>query len=100
MASERIVHERGDPDAWICVCGNTPAGGGFYTCDESGNEVEPTEEAWTTGCYVCAECGRIIDQDSREVVGRNVDWKPLPDELFNPKADATAASELPRQAHR
>lgn len=73
MASpEHITHTEGDSDAWVCLCGNTPAADGFYPCDALGNQVEPTPEDWTTGCYVCARCGRIINQTSLEVVSRRV----------------------------
>jgi hypothetical protein len=68
---ERISHEAGNDEAWICLCKNTPSGGGFYPCDEKGNEVEPTEEAWKTGLYVCADCGRMIDFKTLAVMGRN-----------------------------
>ena len=64
-----IKHEGGNDEAWICICDNTPSGGGFYPCDEKGNEVEPVE-GWN-GLYVCADCGRIIEQRSLEVVGQN-----------------------------
>jgi hypothetical protein len=74
---EKISHEAGDRDGWICICKNTPAGGGFYTCDENGNEVEPTNAAWKTGLYVCADCGRIIDFQTLEVVGSNPHPKML-----------------------
>lgn len=67
---ERISAEEGWPDAWICLCGNTPNGDGFDPCDVYGNSVEPTEKEWTTNCYVCCYCGRVIDQDSLEVVER------------------------------
>ena len=71
MASpEHITHAEGDSDAWVCLCGNTPSTEGFYPCDAQGNEVEPTPAEWTTGCYVCAHCGRIINQTSLEVVGQ------------------------------
>lgn len=77
MASpEQIIHADGDPDAWVCLCGNTPAADGFFPCDEHGTEVEPTPEAWTSGSYVCARCGRIIKQDSLAVAGRAVQQKP------------------------
>ena len=66
---EFIIHEAGDRDAWVCICGNTPVGGGFFACDENGNEMEPVK-GWN-GLYVCADCGRIIQYDSLEVVGRN-----------------------------
>jgi hypothetical protein len=59
-----------DPDYWICLCGNTTGEEGFYPCNNQGQEVEPTPEEWTTGCYVCARCGRIIRQSDRAIVGR------------------------------
>lgn len=68
---ETITFEPGDPEAWICICGNMPAAVGFYACDRNGNMVEPTEKDWTTGLYVCDQCGRIIDPDTLAVVGRN-----------------------------
>ena len=71
-SEERISHEPNNPEAWICLCGNKPVGDGFFPCDASGNEVEPTPADWTTGCYACARCGRIIDQKSLAVVGRSV----------------------------
>jgi hypothetical protein len=72
-----ITHDKSDKYAWRCVCGNTPVGCGFYSCDENGNEVEPTEKDWTTDWYVCADCGRMIDQDTLKVVGRNLHPKFL-----------------------
>ena len=74
---ERITHEAGNEEAWVCVCMNTPIRDGFYACDEKGNEVEPTERDWTSGLYVCASCGRIIDPSTLEVVGRNPSPKLL-----------------------
>ena len=65
---ERISHEEGDSDAWVCICKNVPADDGFYPCNERGEEVEPVE-GWD-GLYVCASCGRIINCDTLEVVGR------------------------------
>jgi len=67
--TEFIKRERDDVDAWICICGNAPASDGFYPCDDKGNEIEPTA-AWN-GIYVCLRCGRIIEQGSLRVVGRN-----------------------------
>jgi hypothetical protein len=43
---------------------------GFYPCDAAGADVEPTPEDWTGDTYVCERCGRIIDQDTREIVGQ------------------------------
>jgi len=66
-----ILHEAGNKEAWICICGNTPEEDGFYPCDKDGNEVDPTPQHWKTDWYVCASCGRMIDVDTLEVVGRN-----------------------------
>jgi hypothetical protein len=57
-------------DSWICLCGNTPCAEGFYPCNEHGEQVEPTPEAWATDCYVCDRCGRIIRQNDRQVLGQ------------------------------
>jgi hypothetical protein len=67
-ANERITHEAGNDEAWICICNNTPVSHGFYPCDMTGKEVEPVR-GWE-GLYVCNKCGRIIDQKTLEVVGR------------------------------
>lgn len=66
--NEHINHEKGNPDAWVCLCGNTPSDDGFYPIDESNHEVEPTAEAWKTNQYFCNQCGRVIDQHTLEVV--------------------------------
>jgi hypothetical protein len=73
--SEYIVTEAGDMDAWLCICGNRPDFDGFYACDRDGNEMEPVE-GWED-IYVCARCGRIIKQDSLEVVGQNPHFRLL-----------------------
>ena len=54
---------------FICTCGNTPMISGFVPCNEKGEEVEPTPEEWTTNCYVCGECGNIIEQKTLEILG-------------------------------
>ena len=69
--TERIAHEPHNEDGWICLCGNVPCNDGFYTCDANGNEVEPIASEWTSGLYVCAACGRMIDPHTLEVRGRN-----------------------------
>src|SRR4029453_7518688 len=38
----------------VCLCGNTPLAEGFYPCKEQGEQAQPTPEAGTTDCYVCA----------------------------------------------
>ena len=76
-AKEHITHEPGNEEAWICICRNTPSDVGFYACDEKGNEMEPSIGSDWDGLYVCADCGRIIKQDTLEVVGVNPNPKFL-----------------------
>jgi hypothetical protein len=76
--SEHITTEKSDPDAWHCICGNTPGSDGFFPCDENGNEMEPSKGSGWDGLYVCARCGRIIKQDTLEVIGRNEQHARLP----------------------
>ena len=58
-------------DAWVCACGNTPNGDGFYSVDPGGNWIEPlVDSAWDGKRYGCASCGRIVDQDTLEIVGQ------------------------------
>ena len=69
--TEHITYEPEDKDAWVCICGNMPPTDGFYPCDEQGNVVEPTIDGpWDGVRYVCNRCGRIINQDTLEVVGQ------------------------------
>jgi hypothetical protein len=77
QSREYISNEPGWEDAWVCICRNTPTGGGFYPCDKDGNEMEPTIESNWDNLYVCADCGRIINQETLEVVGRNPNPKML-----------------------
>ena len=73
---ERITHEQGNDEAWICICGNRPDYDGFFPCDQTGNEMEPLKDLWKD-LYVCGKCGRIINQTSLEVIGRNPHFKRL-----------------------
>lgn len=66
----RKRRERWDRDAWICVCGNTPCGAGFYECDSGGRHVEPVEGQWDGRLYLCNGCGVIIDGATLTVMGR------------------------------
>jgi hypothetical protein len=69
---EFISHETGNQEAWICATGNQPDADGFYPLRYiRGNEMEPTIGSKWDGLYVCLKCGRIIRQDSLEIVGRN-----------------------------
>jgi hypothetical protein len=74
--SEKITHATGCEEAWVCICKNTPMDQGFFACDEKGDEMEPIEGEWKD-LYACAKCGRIIDQMTSEVVGRNSKPKRL-----------------------
>ena len=71
QTKERIRHESGDKEAWICVCGNKPQLEGFRPCDADGAEVEPV--AGWEGLYVCDRCGRIIQGETRKIVGRRTE---------------------------
>lgn len=73
---EHITHEDGNSEAWVCICGNMPSENGFYPIDEDNHEVEPTEKDWKTNQYFCNQCGRVIDQDTLEVV-RKLDPKKI-----------------------
>jgi hypothetical protein len=53
---------------FLCICGNTPSDDGFYPINEKNEEVEPTSEDWKTNQYFCNQCGRVIDQNTLEVV--------------------------------
>lgn len=64
------IHGTPNSDDWTCLCGNAPERDGFYPIDETVNEVEPTPEDWTTDCYACVDCGRVIDSETCEVVRR------------------------------
>jgi hypothetical protein len=64
-----ISSDPADPTWWTCVCSNTPIQDGFFPCDATGQQVEPTPQAWTTNCFVCERCGGIINQNTLEVVG-------------------------------
>lgn len=68
--SEHIWSERGDPDAWHCLCGNTSADSGFFPINGDRHEVEPTPTAWTTGQYCCDDCGRVVEPSTLRVVRR------------------------------
>ena len=65
----RISHEPDYEEAWICLCGNTPTDSGFFPCNEAGVEIEPTEKDGWDDLYVCAGCGRIVNQTTLEVLG-------------------------------
>ena len=72
MNKEIIACRNKNDYAWICVCGNEPEIHGFYSCDQKGVEMEPLIGSSWDGLYVCGKCGRIIDMETCEVIGRNV----------------------------
>ncbi len=64
-------------DWWVCLCGNRPDYEGFFPCNEDGEPVEPTPAEWTTDCYVCDRCQRIINRYTGEVqAGRGPRYDP------------------------
>ncbi len=66
---EKITRE--GLDGLRCLCGNTPDADGFYPCLPDGTQVEPDADGPWDGLHWCAQCGRIIDQDTLEVRGRS-----------------------------
>lgn len=68
---EYIYQDPEDVQAWECICGNTTCRAGFTSCDSAGNEMQPTIDSGWQDLYLCLECGRIIDQTTLEVIGRN-----------------------------
>ena len=77
MPQQFISHEANNAEAWICICGNTPDSDGFFPCDTNGNEMLPTLDSGWSGIYICVRCGRIINQDTLEIVGFNPHPKRL-----------------------
>lgn len=75
VTKEHITHEKGNNEAWICLCNNRIDSDGFFPCDKNGNEMVPAE-GWE-GLYGCARCGRIIEQGTLEVVDQNPNFKRL-----------------------
>jgi hypothetical protein len=58
-------------DDWHCICGNNTFGDGFDTCDPNGNIMEPLIGSIWECHYLCNSCGRIIDQETFQVIGIN-----------------------------
>ncbi|SDE86509.1 hypothetical protein SAMN05216464_110106 [Mucilaginibacter pineti] len=58
-------------DDWQCICGNNTFRDGFETCDPKGNIMEPLIGSIWECHYLCASCGRIIDQETFQVIGIN-----------------------------
>lgn len=61
------VNSYGD---FTCICKNTPSDDGFFTTDIKGNELEPVIGGEWENLYTCNSCGRVINQDTLEVVNR------------------------------
>jgi hypothetical protein len=66
---EYIIRGSDDDADWICICGNETERLGFHPCDSAGNKMEPLASSDWNDLYVCGKCGRIIDQNTLEVVG-------------------------------
>lgn len=68
VAERRKVKE--DHGDWTCICGNQPHLEGFFPCNREGEEIDPSDEAGWEGLYVCDRCGRMIDSETRKIVGQ------------------------------
>lgn len=78
--TEYVTRTYGD---LTCKCGNEPSGTGFWTCLEDGTVVSPDNRGgWGGVLLVCGDCGRVINQDTGEVVDRRD-----PTEVMNEAAD-------------
>jgi hypothetical protein len=75
---EYITADVNNKEDWHCKCGNRSDNHGFFPCDSLGNEMEPTIGSAWDNLYVCGKCGRIINQDTLKVMGRNENFKRLP----------------------
>ena len=60
-----ISHEIKNPDAWICICGNTPEADGFDTCLPDGRRIDP-EGPWQDH-FLCNRCESVINQTTVEL---------------------------------
>ena len=58
-------------DWFVCMCGNSPASDGFYTCLPSGKIVSPsvTDGNWDEEHIICAGCNAIYNQNEMTQVG-------------------------------
>lgn len=72
MNTNEVITVTNDGDHWVCVCGSTTMSSGFDTCDENGNYTEPIDSVWN-GLYACLSCGRVIDQDTYNVISQTKD---------------------------
>jgi hypothetical protein len=57
-----------------------PTSQGFYPCDKYGIEMEPLIGSNWEGFYFCDKCGRIINKNTLEVVGRKEPYSKRLDE--------------------
>ena len=64
---EKITHEQGDEEAWVCICGNTPSDAGFYPCDENGDEIYHTNVMMSIGEGYAVLCPRAITDNVERV---------------------------------
>ena len=78
MEIQKFVWSRsGHSEIDVCICGNDGDDYGFFACNEDGNEISPDKGSDWKNLYVCGKCGRIINGETFEVVGRNQNVQQL-----------------------
>jgi hypothetical protein len=71
MKPESIKRMPDDQDLWLCLCGNHIWKLGFYPSFLNGNERSAPDAPNLEGsAYCCANCGRIVDSRTLQVVGK------------------------------
>jgi hypothetical protein len=73
MSEKITANNYGD---FTCLCGNVASSDGFIASDIKGNELEPIIGGKWKNLYTCNRCGRVINQDTLEVVNKvkEVKW--------------------------
>jgi hypothetical protein len=73
---------------WRCVCGNDSHSEGFWPCMPDGRYVQPVKDGEWDGIHnKCVRCGRIVDQRTGDVVGRQEDEPCLHCGAYGPDHD-------------
>lgn len=94
-----VLDPENPEETWLCVCGNVPSDNGFYPCNTSGEEIDPSFKAGWRGLAVCGKCGRIINSETLCVVGKKAEnvsqyWLAIFHESLSAEDDSNL-SEFP-----